>query len=98
MKTAKRKGTRAEHRAITLLEATGYRCTRAAGSLGCWDVIAIRADGVRLIQVKAGARCHVSPAVLADLAAFPAPPAVSREIWRFFDRQPNPDIECVVRQ
>jgi hypothetical protein len=33
---AKRKGTRNEHRSMLLLEATGYRCTRAAASLGAY--------------------------------------------------------------
>ena len=32
---AKRKGTRNEHRSIEILEAAGYRCIRAAASLGC---------------------------------------------------------------
>lgn len=95
MKTAKRKGTRAEHKAIALLEAAGYRCTRAAGSLGVWDVIAIRADGVRLIQVKAGARCHLAPADRALLLDAPAPAGVTRELWRFFDRRPDPAIELL---
>lgn len=36
---AKRKGTRNEHRSIRLLEAGGYACTRAAASLGVWDII-----------------------------------------------------------
>jgi hypothetical protein len=35
----KRKGTRAEHRAIRILEAAGYICTRAGGSLGLFDVL-----------------------------------------------------------
>ena len=38
---AKVKGTRNEHRSIALLEASGYRCTMAAASLGAWDVIGI---------------------------------------------------------
>lgn len=37
----KAKGTRNEHRSIQLLEAAGYRCTRAAASLGAWDVAGI---------------------------------------------------------
>ncbi|HEV8715518.1 MAG TPA: hypothetical protein VGX03_22145 [Candidatus Binatia bacterium] len=34
MKNAKRKGAKREHRSIALLEVAGYRCTRAAASLG----------------------------------------------------------------
>jgi hypothetical protein len=48
----KRKGTRNEHRSILLLEATGYRCTRAAASLGVWDLIGIGSTDVVLVQVK----------------------------------------------
>jgi 5-methylcytosine-specific restriction endonuclease McrA len=36
---SKRKGTRNEHRSRLLLEAAGYAVTRAAGSLGVWDLI-----------------------------------------------------------
>ena len=35
---SKAKGSRNEHRSMALLEAAGYRCTRAAASLGAWDV------------------------------------------------------------
>jgi hypothetical protein len=49
----KRKGTRAEHRAMRILEAAGYVCTRAGASLGLFDVIAIGPNDVRLLQVKA---------------------------------------------
>jgi hypothetical protein len=34
VKSAKRTGTRNEHRSRVLLEAEGYRFTRAAGSMG----------------------------------------------------------------
>lgn len=46
------KGTRNEHRSITLLEATSYRCTRAVASLGAWDIIGIGSTDVVLVQVK----------------------------------------------
>lgn len=49
-----RKGTRAEHRAIRILESCGYVCTRAGGSLGLFDVIAIGPHDVRIVQVKCG--------------------------------------------
>lgn len=38
MKGAKRKGTKNEHRSRLLLEAAGYAVTRAAASLGAWDL------------------------------------------------------------
>jgi hypothetical protein len=35
---SKRKGSRAELRCIRILEAAGYCCTKAGGSLGVFDV------------------------------------------------------------
>jgi Holliday junction resolvase len=35
------KGARNERRSMALLEAAGYQCTRAAASLGAWDIIGI---------------------------------------------------------
>jgi len=52
---AKRKGTRNEHRSMRLLEAAGYSVTRAAASLGDWDIIAIGPVDVILVQVKSNA-------------------------------------------
>jgi Holliday junction resolvase len=49
---AKAKGTRAEHRSIRLLEAAGYACTRAAASLGVWDIIGVGSTDVVPVQVK----------------------------------------------
>jgi Holliday junction resolvase len=49
----KAKGSRAERRAIRILEAAGYVCTKAGGSLGPSDVIGIGPSDVRCIQVKA---------------------------------------------
>ena len=49
---AKAKGSRNERRSRALLEAVGYRVTRAAGSLGEWDLIGLSATDVVLVQVK----------------------------------------------
>ena len=89
----KRKGSRAEHRAIKMLEATGYRCTRAAGSLGVFDVVAIGARDVRLLQVKCGDRCTVTPVEREAIRLFVAPVNASREIWKFHDGVRTPIIE-----
>jgi Holliday junction resolvase len=45
--SAKAKGTAREHRSIDVLEAAGYRCTRAAASLGAWDIIGIGSTEMR---------------------------------------------------
>jgi hypothetical protein len=50
---AKRKGTAREHRSIAVLEAAGYRCTRAAASLGAWDVIGVGSTDVVLYCPRA---------------------------------------------
>ena len=47
--SAKSKGTRNEHRSIKILEAAGYECTRAAGSLGAWDIVGIGSTDVVLV-------------------------------------------------
>jgi len=55
---AKAKGSRNEHKSIKLLEAAGYRCTRAAASLGIFDIVAIGADELP----QAHSRVERSPA------------------------------------
>ena len=88
----KAKGTRAERRAVRLLEATGYVCTKAGGSFGIFDVIAIGPQDIRVLQVKAGtARC--SPLEREQIRGLVVPANVSREIWRFPDRCREPLIE-----
>jgi hypothetical protein len=49
---SKAKGTRNEHRSIALLEASGYRCTRSAGSLGGLGHRSRRFDGYRACAVQ----------------------------------------------
>lgn len=88
----KRKGSRAEHKAMKLLEACGYVCTRAGASLGAFDVIGVGPRDVRLVQVKSGtARC--SAAEREQLALVAVPANCSKEIWRFPDRCRAPLIE-----
>ena len=49
---SKRKGTRNEHRTMRLLEAAGYHCARAGGSLGVFDVVGIGSADIVLVQLK----------------------------------------------
>jgi Holliday junction resolvase len=74
---AKRKGTRAEYRVRRELEQHGWVVTRAGGSLGVADLVALKAgETPRLIQSKCGlpAYKNFSPAerlalrVVADKA------------------------------
>jgi Holliday junction resolvase len=48
----KAKGNRSEYKTMRLLEAVGYECFRMAASKGAFDVIAVSASDVLLIQVK----------------------------------------------
>jgi len=89
---AKRKGSRAEHRAIVILERAGYRCTRAAGSLGTFDVVAVGAVDLKLVQVKCGSRCQVTPLEREQIVLFAAPANCSKEVWKFFTRRRDPVI------
>ena len=78
---------------MKILEAAGYACSRAAASLGVFDVIAIGPRDIRLIQVKAGAECRCDPTEREQIRAFAAPSNASREVWKFFDRVRHPIIE-----
>jgi Holliday junction resolvase len=88
----KAKGTRAERRCLRILEAAGYCCTKAGGSLGAFDVIAIGSADVRCIQVKSGGE-YLSGVEREQLQALEVPANVSRECWRFPDRCRQPIIE-----
>lgn len=89
----KRKGARAEHRSIRLLEAMGYRCTRAAASLGVWDIVGIGSSEVVLVQVK----CRDWPgmAALDRMRRFPAPANVRKLVYRYRDGVGRPDVREV---
>ncbi|MBN1566240.1 MAG: hypothetical protein JXA73_00210 [Acidobacteria bacterium] len=89
MKNAKRKGSRNEYKAIRILEAAGYHCTRAAGSLGIFDIIAISRQDIRLVQIKSNR--NAPPAEREAIQKFSGmPQGASKEIWIFEDygRQP----------
>jgi hypothetical protein len=90
---AKAKGTRNEHRSIQILESAGYQCTRAAGSLGAWDIIAIGSTDVVLCQVKT--RDWPGSVEMETLRAFPIPPNAQKLVHRWRDRQRTPDVREV---
>ena len=92
MLNCKRKGTRAERRAIAILEAAGYVCTKAGGSLGVFDVVGISAADVRCVQVKSGG-AYCSAVERAELVRLAVPANVFKEIWRFPDRCRAPKTE-----
>ena len=86
----KRKGTRNEHRSIAILEATGYKCTRAAASLGAWDIIGVSSTDVVLVQCKS--RDWPSSVELEVLQLFETPTNCRKLIHRWRDRMRTPDV------
>jgi Holliday junction resolvase len=90
---AKRKGTRNEHRSIVLLEAAGYQCTRAAASLGAWDIIGVGSTDIVLCQVKTNA--WPGTVEMETLKRFNAPPNARKLVHRWRDRQRIPDVKEV---
>jgi len=89
----KRKGNRNEHKSIRLLERLGYACTRAAASLGVFDIVAIGATDIRLVQCKSNEWPRA--AEMEAIKQFPAPSNARKQIHRWRDRQPAPDVREV---
>lgn len=90
----KRKGTAAEHRAIRLLEASGFLCSRSAGSLGLFDVVGVGPLGVRLVQVKSGT-ARLSGVEREAITQLRVPANTTKEYWRFLPRATAPVIEVI---
>jgi Holliday junction resolvase-like predicted endonuclease len=90
---AKAKGNRAEYKSIALLEAAGYRCTRAAASLGVFDLVAIGQDDVVLVQVKSNR--GPSGKEMEAIKAFPCPANARKFIHVWKDRQKVPDVRTI---
>lgn len=91
---SKAKGTRAERKCIRILEAAGYYCTKAGGSLGVFDVVALGPKDVRAIQVKSGG-ARLSGVERETITGLALAPNVSREYWRFPDYAREPLIEVL---
>lgn len=90
LKNAKAKGARQERRTMALLEAAGYVCIKAGGSLGEWDVVGLGPQGAVLVQVKS----NRGPRTLEMLALKESCPYpyVTRlvHVWR--DRKRTPEV------
>jgi len=90
---AKAKGSRTEYKSIALLESQGYKCTRAAASLGVFDIIAIGPDDIQLVQCKSNRWAGAEE--MDAIRQFPAPPNCVKTVHRWRDRQPAPDVRIV---
>ena len=89
--SAKGKGTRNEHRSMSVLESAGYRCTRSAASLGAWDIIGISSRDVLLVQVKT--RDWPGSVEMETLQEFIAPSSCRKIVHRWRHRQHRPDVK-----
>ena len=66
-------------KARKLLESSGFRVIRSAGSKGPFDLIAVSDNLVIFIQVKSEA--YIPKAEKDELKAFPIPPWARKEVW-----------------
>jgi Holliday junction resolvase len=89
----KRKGTRNEHRSIKLLEAAGYACTRAAASLGVFDIIGVGSADIVLVQVKT--RDWPGSVEMETIKLFACPPNARKLVHRWRDGRRMPDVREV---
>lgn len=90
---AKAKGSKNERRSIALLQAAGYACTKSGGSLGLWDVVAVGADDVLLVQVKSNRNPGAKE--MAAIRAFVAPSNCRKLVMVWKDRVSTPDVREV---
>jgi Holliday junction resolvase len=86
----KAKGTRNEHRSMAILEALGYATTRAAASLGVWDIIGIGPTDLVLVQVKT--RDWPGSVEMESLREFRCPSNAKKLVHRWRDRARIPDV------
>ena len=90
---AKRKGSRNDHRSIALLESAGYACTRAAASLGVFDIVGISPTDVVLVQCKT--RDWPCAVEMETIRNFQCPPLCKKIIHRYRNRIRLPDVRTV---
>lgn len=90
LKNAKAKGSRNERKTIAMLEAAGYSCMKAGGSLGVFDVVCIGSQDIVLIQCKSNRTA--SPAERECMQLFKAPPNARKLLHIWHDRKRIPDV------
>lgn len=80
MINCKAKGSKWERDIIHFLEASGYTCTRAAGSMGIWDIVADCFLDSRRIQAKCNS--WGTKKERKAMVAYSVPPDVRKQVWR----------------
>ena len=85
------RGYYAESKAVKELEAEGFVAVRSAGSHSPWDVVGVKDDEVRLVQVKRckepGDAAAIIKAALPELAKIETAVCVFQELWIWCDGQ-----------
>jgi Holliday junction resolvase len=84
------KGRRNEHRSRAILEAMGYEVVRAGASKGVFDLWAIRATDMLLVQCKS--RDWPSSVETEAIRSFRCPANCRKLIHRYRDRERMPDV------
>jgi Holliday junction resolvase len=87
----KAKGNRQEHRSMKLLETAGYACTRAAASLGVFDIIGVGPTDVVLMQVKS--RDFPGTVEMEVIRNFPCPSICKKLVHRWRKGKRLPDVK-----
>lgn len=82
----KRKGARNELKILALLESQGYAVTKAGGSLGLFDLIAIGPEEVKCVQVKSNRGAPRKE--VEAIKAFKVLKGVTKWICIVMDRKP----------
>ena len=78
------RGRQKEYQAKAMLEGMGYHVTRAASSQGLADLVAVRADGVLLVQCKLTSVGSFSEDEnCRKLRDLPVPSNVRKELWLY---------------
>ncbi len=77
------------------LERVGYLVTKAGGSLGAFDIIALNRQGVRCIQVKSNRRPGPLEMERLREATKQVPSNATVEVWVIKDGQKEPMIEIL---
>ncbi len=87
---SKAKGYRTERKAIEILRHSDFYVVRSGGSLGPFDLVALRCDAVLLIQVKTNRGPSAEEIErIRDFAR--ALPDVRCEVWLFHDYALEPE-------
>jgi len=94
------KGRRNEYKTIHVLEEEGYYCVRSAGSKGLFDIIAIRPNDIKMIQVKTNRK--PTKQEVDKLWTFGGDYLIDNsgecthiETWLWKDKQKKPEIEVI---